>query len=123
MGLEDIAVADTPNIDGETHGIPAAEVPEDMSWFLIAVGKRKSSGCRDVVILDHSEGWAGFDIEFFWEDTFDIEPPIHLAPGAYLWEEFEIKFWAEGDAINAVGGRFIPYTASTIDALAPVVQS
>lgn len=76
----------------------------DMSWFDIAVTRKK-----EVVITDHSAGWADFDIEHWWEDTFAADVPTHLAPGMYRWQNFNIGWWDEDDAINVTGGDFIPH--------------
>lgn len=81
-------------------------VEPDLSWFLIAVGRRKVGGYRDVVILDYSPGWAEHDIEFYWEDTFQSEPPKHLEPGAYRWTDFQIGFWGDDDQLAVTGGDF-----------------
>lgn len=97
------------NQPADHHDIscPASLNPEpDMSWFLIAVGRRKINGYRDIVILDYSEGWGDFCVEFYWEDTFSTEPPTHLQPGAYRWSGYTIGFWDEDDNINVTGGTF-----------------
>ena len=73
----------------------------DMSWFDIAVTHR-----REVVILGHSDGWSAYEIEHWWEDTFDTDAPKHLEPGAYRWTDFTIGYWGDSDHINCTGGKF-----------------
>lgn len=77
---------------------------DDMSWFLIAVDRKKN-----VFILDYAPGWSDFDIETHWDDTFETDAPQHLAPGCYRWSGFKIGWWAEDEAINAKGGEFEPF--------------
>lgn len=84
----------------------------DLSWFLIAVGRRKVSGYRDCVVLDYADGWDAFGIEFYWEDTFAIDPPMHLAPGAYRWVGYDFGYSDEGEALNVTGGRFEPFASA-----------
>lgn len=86
------------------------EAERDTSWFLIAVGRRKVSGYRDCVVLDYAEGWEDFAVEFYWEDTFACDPPMHLTPGAYRWSGYQVGFWGEDDHLNVKGGSFEPYT-------------
>jgi len=75
----------------------------DLSWVLIAVGR------TDVVILDYSPGWDDFGIEFFWEDTFDSEAPRNLRKGAYLYTDYKIGMWEDGEHIRVTGGKLTPY--------------
>lgn len=113
------ATASAPASQAEPCGLGQSCSPhgaDDMSWFLIAVGRKNSRGHCNVVILDYAPGWADFDIEFYWEDTFETDAPDHLAPGAYLWTDFAIGGWGEDEAINASGGTFEPYAASALEA-------
>ena len=89
----------TPDNDGVTEHEP------DLSWFLIAVGR------KSCVILDYAPGWSEFEIEFHFEDTFDCEPPMHLAYGAYRWTDYTFGSWDEDDAISIRGGSFTPFAA------------
>lgn len=88
---------------------PAGVEALEPLWFLIAVRAPNRRGDRDVVILDHAPGWAEFNIEFYWEDTFQIDAPDHLEPGAYLWTGYKVGYWGEDDHINVSGGEFTPY--------------
>ena len=91
----------------DPSGFDPSRDESDMSWFLIAVSQRKASGYRDVVILDYSAGWSQFDIEFYWEDTFETDAPTHLEAGAYRWSGFTVGFWGESDHLNVTGGTFV----------------
>lgn len=87
--------------------VEAVDQEADTSWFLFAVRK----GGRDVVILDYAPGWEPHNIEFHWEDTFQDDPPSHLAPGSYLWTGFTVGYWGDDDHIKVTGGNFAALTA------------
>lgn len=92
----------------------AAALEQDMSWFTIAVDNR-----GEVVILDYATGWAELGVEFYWEDTFSIDPPKHLPVGAYRWTGFTVGSWDEDEHINVTGGEFTPHrpTQARVDAV------
>jgi len=116
-GLSSAAPIEPVPVSPVPASIPSA-VEGDMSWFVIAIGCKNTA-----VILDYSPGWEPHYIEFFWEDTFDIDPPIHLPVGAYLWTGFWIGHWDEDDAINVGGGDFYPLYAQAIEARRDETQS
>jgi hypothetical protein len=83
----------------EAAAIPEAE--PDMSWFDIAVDRK-----GNVMVLDWSADWDEWAIEPNWEDTFEIDAPSHLAPGAYRWSGFKVGYSDEDEALNVTGGSF-----------------
>lgn len=104
------------------EGVQCDRDAADTSWFLIAVGRRKISGYRDCVILDYADGWSEFGVEFYWEDTFQTDPPTHLEPGAYLWTGFRIGYWGEDDHLNVTGGLFVRHDPEAASRLAALEQ-
>lgn len=81
----------------------------DMTWVDIAV-------CRNAtVIADYSPGFSGFIDEFHFEDVFEEDPPIGLAPGMYRWSGFTVGSWDEGELISLHGGQFSALASLTPD--------